>query len=129
MHYEGDTGSMEVIGVVSWGRGKFIHFLLFFAHIFERTILICITKNIQKNSSIAQIHRLCTTKTTWNLHTSRQLFAMDRKKKIGFTVHVYTKEWSSNRFLGSDSWAKRRRKWCWIKLNSALNRVNAISSQ
>lgn len=29
MHFEGQTGSMEVIGVVSWGRGKGLKFIFF----------------------------------------------------------------------------------------------------
>lgn len=38
MQFEGQTGSMEVIGVVSWGRGMLIYdyFLIFFSSSFRR---------------------------------------------------------------------------------------------
>lgn len=61
MHFEGQTGSMEVIGVVSWGRGMGCDFsgVLVFTLLCFETIFKCLI-----------LHRLCTTKITRNLYSS-----------------------------------------------------------
>lgn len=87
MHYEGKTGSIEVIGVVSWGRGNVnlngCFFPLFY--FIKKTFLIC-------------LHRLCTTKIARNLYTSRKLFAMD-SKTFGQYLYVFAEKRNPNGFL------------------------------
>lgn len=61
---EGSTGSMEVIGIVSWGRG-------------ETEISDLNTKSISNHS---RVFRLCEKISTGNLHARRELSRLDQQK-------------------------------------------------
>lgn len=94
MHYEGETGSLEVIGVVSWGRGMPCDI---FTPIYEKKILVDSFKLIY-----SLFHRLRTTKFTGHLYTCGQLLTMD-SKEIRYNMSVFAKKRYSKRFLRNNS--------------------------
>lgn len=93
MNFEGKTGSMEVIGVVSWGRGIIDEFSNFWLNNFVEYMKFLLSDmNFSwfyfENSLF---YRMCTTQITWHLYTCGQLFAM-ASKEIRLHMHVLTEE-------------------------------------
>lgn len=64
---EGPTGSMEVVGIVSWGRGEYS-----FGKFEGR-----------KPYTIDLFRRMCTKIIAWNLHTNRELSRLDQPETRG----------------------------------------------